>query len=114
MSISDDIPPSDDFPPPRPLPYSVEKTLSKISNVNEFSDYLNHVCAYHAYHLEDTTRELQERLMLQGLDEDDLFILHSFLGVEYENGILTSKNPDITKTQGTMLAKQLKQVAHQR
>ncbi|MBD3156518.1 hypothetical protein GF369_01690 [Candidatus Peregrinibacteria bacterium] len=114
MSISDDIPPSDDFPPPRSLPYSVKKTLSKISNVNEFSDYLDHICAYHAYHLDDVTHELQERLMLQGLDEDDLFTLHVFLGVEYENGILTSKNHNITKKQGTLLANQLKQVAHQR
>lgn len=110
MSISDDIPPSDDFPPPRFLPHSVQKTLSKISNSNEFSDYLNHICTYHAYHLDDLTHELQERLMLQGINENDLFSLHAFLGVEYENGILTSKNPDLTKTRGTLIVKQLKKV----
>ncbi len=84
MSISDDIPPSDDVPP------SIKKTLGKINDINGFNNYLDHILAYHTHHLSNLTHELQERLMLQGLDYNDLYTLHQFLEINLDNGIIES------------------------
>lgn len=103
MSTSDDIPPSesDDFPPP------VREVVDKLDNKNELSEYLNHLSAYHTHHLSDLTQELQERLLLQGLDEDDLYNLHEFLAVEFENGLLRTGNKKLTETRVGLLQKRL-------
>ncbi|MCD6109730.1 hypothetical protein J7J83_03155 [bacterium] len=101
MSISDDIPPSDDVPP------SIKKTLSKINDINGFNNYLDHLLAYHTHHLSNLTHELQERLMLQGLDYNDLYTLHQFLEINLDNGIIESNNKDLTRERTATLKQYL-------
>lgn len=91
MSTSDDIPPSDDFPPP------IKQTVAKLSNKNDLEEYLNHISAHHTHHLSDLTHELQERLLLQGLDEDDLFDIHEYVAVIFENGMLQTHDKLLTE-----------------
>lgn len=107
MSISDDLPPSDDSPPPKTLIQPIKDTLGKLENKNELSEYLDHLSAYHTHHLSDLTRALQEKLMLQGLDEDDLFHLHNFLAIEFENGFLNTANKELTEKRAVLLQKYL-------
>jgi len=101
MSISDDIPPSDDFPPP------MKKAIDKISNKSGLNNYLTHLSAYQSYHLLDLTRELQEGLLLQGLDQNDLYSLHEFLAIEFDNGFIKTNDKELTKRQVKLLQKYL-------
>ena len=101
MSASDDIPPSDDFPPP------IKQSIDKLSNKDDLIRYLDHLSASHTHHLSDLTHELQERLLLQGFNENDFFHLHEFLAVEFENGLLRANNENLTKKHVKLLEKHL-------
>ena len=105
MSISDDTPPSDDFPPPARLTKTVKAIVSKLNSKNELIEYLDHISAYNSYHLSDLTQELQERLLLQGLDEDDIYALHEFLAINFDNGLLYTTNRKTTEKRADILKK---------
>ena len=101
MSTSDDLPPSDDFPPP------IKQTVDKLDNTIDLGQYLDHLSAHHTHHLSDLTQDLQERLLLQGLDENDLFDLHKFVAVEFENGLLRAGDQNLTEKRVEQLQKHL-------
>jgi len=107
MSSSADLPSPNDFPPPRALIKRVKIIIEKLKNKTELSQYLTHVSACHTYHLSDLTSELQEKLFLQGIDHSDLYDIHTFLAVEFENGLLKTLDEKITKARATLMRKYL-------
>ncbi|MBA4337138.1 hypothetical protein C0416_05215 [bacterium] len=107
MSPSADLPSPNDSPPPRALTKRVKKAIEKLRNKNELSEYLSHISTCHTYHLSELTSELQEKLLLQGLDQDDIYDLHNFLAIEFENGLLKTLDKEVTEARAALIQEYL-------
>lgn len=93
MSKQKDKPPSEanieDKPPPLGIreKNNIKHIVNKLSNRYELSDYATHLIIYRAHHLTEEIENLKQQLLLQGLDEEDLHMIHEFLGIEFEGEI---------------------------
>jgi hypothetical protein len=105
MSTPDDKPPSDDYPPPRNS--NLKKIIQKLSKKHELREYIKYIASYHAAHLIEERKNLQERLLLQGLEEKDLFIIHKFLQIEFDGDLIKISDKGLTKKRANILIDQL-------
>ncbi len=92
MHTTDDQPPSSEPPSP-----SLKETIAKLDNKYELHEYAVQLAAFNAYHLSDIINELKQRLMLQGLDEDDLFNIHEYLGISFDGDLIKSSDKLLTQ-----------------
>lgn len=103
MSTTDDNPPSDDQPPPIRISRDVKRVIGKLTNSYELRDYAFHIAAYHAQHLTDEAAEYRRRLLLQGLDEDDLFTIHEFLNIKFDGELMKMSDKKLTEKRAEIL-----------
>jgi len=96
---------TDDQPPPADLPSgSLKIAIDKLQNKHELLEYVEQLTAFNAQHLSDVTEELRERLLLQGLDEDDLHDIHEFLKVTFDGDLMKSEDRAITQRKARALS----------
>jgi len=89
---------ADDQPPPADLPSpSLKKVISKLQNKHELLEYIEQLTAFHAQHLSDVVEEMRERLLLQGLDEDDLHEIHEFLQVTFDGNLMKTEDKKLSQ-----------------
>ena len=86
MSIPDDKPPSD-------KPPSIKKIIEKLSDKHGLKDYAEHLVFYQ----DEETNRFKELLLLQGLDEDDMFTIHEFLNITFDGDIIKIHNRKLTE-----------------
>jgi hypothetical protein len=109
MSTTDDKPPSDDDPPPDSppdpdnLPKNLTRVIQKLSNTYELRDYVQHLAVYHAHDLTDEAIELKQRLLLQGLDDDDLYAIHEFLKITFDGDLMKIADRSMTENRAQKL-----------
>ena len=107
MSTPDDQPPSDQ-PPPKKTTIHVKRVIGKLTSKYELSDYVRHLVFYDGeQHLVDEATRLREGLLLQGLDEEDLFDIHEFLHIKFDGNIMKIANKGITERRTRELEKYL-------
>ena len=97
----------DDQPPPSSPSKGVENAIHKLQNKLELADYMNHLVYLKTNQLSEVTEEMQEKLMLQGLDEDDLYHIHDFLEVSFDGELIKTPNEEISKKRLIQLSKLL-------
>lgn len=89
MSTPDDIPPST---------VQVKRVLRKLTSKYELSDYIRHLVFYdEEQHLADESKRLRERLLLQGLDDEDLYDIYEFLQIKFDGELMKIANKAITE-----------------
>ncbi|MFC1656143.1 hypothetical protein ACFL3C_04705 [Patescibacteria group bacterium] len=104
MSTTDDNPTSDDKPPPNlGISRDVKRVIRKLSDSYELRDYAFHIAAYHAQHLTDEAAGFRNRLLLQGLDEEDLFTIHEFLNIKFDGELMKMYDKNLTEQRAEML-----------
>lgn len=94
---------TEDQPPPELISPDLKQAIKKLSNKYELQDYVCHLTSYHAQHLTDEFLLLKERLLLQGLDDDDLHLLHDFLQVKFDGELMKMADKNLTKKQAVKL-----------
>lgn len=92
MNTSDDQPPSADLPSK-----SLKNTINKLQNKYELLEYVEQITAFNSYHLSDITDELKNRLMLQGLDENDLREIHEYLKITFDGDLMKTENRKLSQ-----------------
>ena len=103
MSTTDDKPPSDDDPPPDNIPKNLTRVIQKLSNTYELRDYVQHLAVYHAHDLMHEATELKQRLLLQGLDDDDLYVIHEFLKITFDGDLMKIADRSMTENRAQKL-----------
>ncbi len=104
MSTTDDNSTSDDQPPPNiGISRDVKKVIRKLSDSYELREYVFHIAAYHAQHLTDEAAGYRKRLLLQGLDEKDLFTLHEFLNIKFDGEVMKMSDKSLTEKRAKIL-----------
>ncbi|MFC1810858.1 hypothetical protein ACFLZH_05135 [Patescibacteria group bacterium] len=89
---------TDDQPPPVDLPSgNLKEVIKKLQNKHELLEYVEQLTAFNAHHLLDVTEELRERLLLQGLDENDLREVHEYLKVTFDGDLMKSEDRKLTQ-----------------
>lgn len=84
MKSKDDQSSVSDLPPSTKL----KEVIKKLQNPHELHEYIEQLTAFNAHHLSDITTEIRHKLMLQGLDEDDLHEIHEFLKITFDGEIM--------------------------
>jgi hypothetical protein len=92
MHTTDDQPPSSEPPSP-----SLKETIAKLDNKYELQEYAMQLSSFNAYHLSNIADDLKERLMLQGLDENDLRNIHEYLGITFDGELVKYTDKKFTE-----------------
>lgn len=100
MIKADDQPPS-----PVSAPNTLKQAISKLDNKHELLEYVEHLTSFNAHHLFDVTNDLRQRLMLQGLDEDDMRSIHDYLEIEFDGDLIKTDNKEVTLKKADLLNK---------
>lgn len=103
MSITDENSPSDEDPPSKNLPEALEKAIKKLTDKYELHDYVQHLTAYHTHHLTNETSTFKDRLLLQGLDNNDMYAIHNFLNITFDGELMKMANQSLTEKRAKTL-----------
>ena len=103
MSTTDDQPPSDEDPPTVNIPRNLTRVIRKLSNAYELHDYVKHLAFYNAHNFEDEAAELKHRLLLQGLDDNDMYTIHDYLKVDFDGELMKIADQKKTEKRANIL-----------
>ena len=92
MSIPDDLPPS-----PIRSSRNLKEIIKKLQNKHELHEYVEQLTAFNAHHLTDVVEEMRKNLMLQGLDEEDLYEIHEYLLVSFDGELMKTEDRKMTQ-----------------
>ena len=94
---------TDEPPPPDSISPEIVRIVRKISNRKSFTDYLQHIASAHANQYFDILSELKNQLLLDGLDDEDIHVLHQFIKINFDGDLIKIADLDSTKTQAQKL-----------
>lgn len=104
MSTTDEEhPASDDKPPSEGISRNLKHVIQKLSDGYQLRDYAFHISSYHTQHLTEEAAQFRKRLLLQGLDEDDLFIIHEFLNIKFDGELMKMSDKKLTEQRAETL-----------